>query len=75
MQLTSKFNEGSRFLLCVINIYGKYAWTILLKGKKGTAITNTFQKKFNESNCKPNKIWVDKGPEFYEKNNDIIFAE
>ena len=45
MQLTSKFNEGSRFLLCVINIYGKYAWTILLKGKKGTAITNTFQKK------------------------------
>ena len=55
MQLTSKFNEGSRFLLCVINIYGKYAWTILLKGKEGTAITNTFPKKFNESNCKPIK--------------------
>ena len=25
MQLTSKFNRGSRFLLCVIDIFSKYA--------------------------------------------------
>ena len=25
MQLISKFNEGIRFLLCVIDIYSKYA--------------------------------------------------
>ena len=28
MQLTSKFNKGFRFLLCVIDIYRKYAWVV-----------------------------------------------
>ena len=34
MQLISKFNKGFRCLLCVIDIYSKYAWVILLKNKK-----------------------------------------
>ena len=28
MHLKSKFNKGFRFLLCVIDIYSKYAWVI-----------------------------------------------
>ena len=31
-------------------------------------ITNAFQKIFDESNRKPNKIWVDKGSEFYKRS-------
>ena len=34
MQLISKFNKGFRFLLCVIDIYSKYAWVIPLKDKR-----------------------------------------
>ena len=34
MQLISKFNKGFRFLLCVVDIYSKYAWVIPLKDKK-----------------------------------------
>ena len=34
MQLISKFNKRFRFLLCIINIYSKYAWVIPLKDKK-----------------------------------------
>ena len=34
MQLISKFNKGFRFLLCVIDIFGKYAWVVHLKDKK-----------------------------------------
>ena len=78
MQLISKFNKGFRFLLCVIDIYSKYARNIPLKDKKGIKITNAFQKILAESNCKPNKIWVDKGSEFYNRsmksflqNNDV----
>ena len=56
MQLISKFNKGFRFLLCVLDIYSKYAWVIPLKDKKGTTVTNAFQKFLNESNLKPNKI-------------------
>ena len=49
-----------------------------LKDKKGISIVNAFQKIFKKSECKPNKIWVDKGSEFYNnsfkkwlKDNDI----
>ena len=56
MQLISKFNEGIRFLLCVIGVYSKCAWVIHLKDRKGISITNAFQKILDESNRKPNKI-------------------
>ena len=67
MQLISKFNKGFRFLLCVIDIYSKYAWVVPLKGKKGVSIVNAFQSILKKSNRKPNKIWVDKGSEFYNR--------
>ena len=76
MQLISKFNE--EFRLSVIDIYSKYAWVVPLKDKKGVSIVNAFQSILNKSNRKPNKIWVDKGSEFYNRsmkswleNNDI----
>ena len=56
MQLISKFNKGFRFLLCVIDVYSKYAWDISLKDKKRIIITNGFQKILDESKGKPNKI-------------------
>ena len=65
MQLIKNFYKGFRFFLCLIDIYSNYAWVIPLKDKKGITITNAFQKILKESNCKPNKIWVDKGSEFY----------
>ena len=65
MQLISKFNKGFRFLLCVIDIFSKYAWVVPLKDKKGVSIVNAFQKILDDSNRNPNKIWVDKAGEFY----------
>ena len=78
MQLLSKFNKGFRFLLCIIDIYSKYTWIAPLKDKKGISIVNAFQKILKESDRRPNKIWVDKGREFYNnsfkkwlRDNDI----
>ena len=59
MQLISKFNKGFRFLLCVIDIFSKYAWFVILKDKKGMTIVNAFQKIINDSKRKANAIWVD----------------
>ena len=61
MQLIRNFNKGFKFLLCVIDIFSKYAQVIPLKDKKGISIVNGFQKIINNSKKKPNKIWVDKG--------------
>ena len=78
MQSISKFNKGFRFLLCVIDIFSKYAWVVPLKDKKGAGIVDAFQKLLDDSNRQPNKIWVDKGSEFYNnsfkkwlKDNDV----
>ena len=49
MQLISKFNKGLKFLSCVIDNYGKYAWVIPLKHKEGNTITNAFQNFFGKS--------------------------
>ena len=39
-----------------------------LKDKKGITITNAFQKILKESSHKPNKLWVEKGSEFYNRS-------
>ena len=70
MQLISKFNKGFGYLLCVIDIFSKYLWVVPLKDKKRCKYCNAFQKILKESNKKPNKIWVDKGGEFY--NNSFL---
>ena len=44
MQSISTFKKGFWFLLCAIDIYCKYVWVAPLRDKKGTKITNTFQK-------------------------------
>ena len=68
IQLISTFNKGIRFLLCVINIFSKYAWVIPLKDKKGVTIVNAFWKVLSKSDLKPNKIWIFKGSVFYNRS-------
>ena len=68
MQLISKFNKGFRLLLCVIDIFSKYAWIVSLKDKKGASIVNVFQQILNKSERKRNKIWLDKESEFYDNS-------
>ena len=79
MKLISKYNKGVRLLLCVIDIFSKYAWVVPLKDKKGVNIVAASQCILKHSDRKPNKIWVDKGSEFYNasvkkwlQDNDIV---
>ena len=58
MQLMSKFNKETRFLVCVIDIFSKYAWVFALHE---ITIANAFQKVLNRSEHELSKIWVDKG--------------
>ena len=52
MPLLSKFNKRFRFLLCVFDIFSKYAWVVSVKDKKGISIVNAFQIILKESNHK-----------------------
>ena len=52
MQLLSRYNKGIRILLCVIDIFSKYAWVVPLKDKKGISIVKAFQSILKQSNSK-----------------------
>ena len=67
MQLISKHNKRIRYLLCLIDLFSKYARAVPLKNKKGATINNAFQSILDKSKRKPNKIWVDQDTEFYNK--------
>ena len=44
MQSLSKYNRGIKYLLCVIDLFSKYAWVIPIKDKNRTSIVNAFKK-------------------------------
>jgi len=66
MQAFSKYNKRVKYLLTVVDIFSKYGWMIPLKNKTGTEVAGALQKVFKKR--KPEKLWVDKGKEFYNKH-------
>ena len=79
MESFSSENKNVKHLLCVIDVFTKYAWVKPLKNKKGKTALNAFIEIASEPNCKPNKLWIDRGREFYNKlmlewldNTDIL---
>ena len=58
MQLTSKYNKGITYLLCVTDLFSKYACVVPLKERKGVTIVNAFQNILDRQKRKPEKIWV-----------------
>jgi transposase-like protein len=67
MQSFAKFNDGVKYLLSVIDIFSKYGWIVPIKDKTGKSVADAFDKIFTSSGRKPDKLWVDKGKEFYNK--------
>ena len=65
MTLLSRFNKEIKYLLCVIDLFSRYAWVVPLKDEKGESIVKGFKKILDSSKRKPNKVWVDHGSEFY----------
>ena len=66
MTALSEDNEGVKYLLLVIDIFSKYGWIEPLKNKKGKTLANALKTIFKER--KPEKLWTDKGREFYNKD-------
>ena len=71
MTALSKENEGYRFLLLVIDTFSKYGYLIPLKDKKGETVADALKDIFKKR--KPEKLWTDKGREFYNKDvKDLV---
>ena len=62
----SKWNNGVRYLLMVIDVFSKFGWIEPLKNKKGETVVKAFNK-ILKTGRKPKYLWSDKGVEFYNK--------
>ena len=66
MSAFKEYNDDYRYLLLVIDIFSKYGWIIPLKDKNGETVAEALKTIFKER--KPEKLWTDKGTEFYNKD-------
>ena len=74
MRALSKENDGYNFLLLVIDTFSKYGWIVPLKDKKGETIVKALKEIFKESGRRPDKLWTDKGREFFNKDvRDLVY--
>ena len=72
-------NDGYRFILCVIDIFSKYAWCEPIEDKKARTILKMLKKIITGQKVTPFYLWCDEGGEFknkiiekYLKENNII---
>jgi hypothetical protein len=75
MQEWNYQNKGFRYMLNVIDVFSKYAWSIPLKDKRGLTVVDAFKQIVKQSGRVPKHIWVDQGKEFYNKNMDEWLQE
>ena len=77
----SKYNNNYKFILTVIDIFTKYAWAIPLKNISGLSIINGFKTILSKGphggseHKKPEKLWVDRSSEFYNKTFKSLLRE
>lgn len=67
MRTYSKYNDGFNYILCVIDVFSKYAFARCLKKKNSETIKECFESIFTEANVTPTHIQSDKGTEFVSK--------
>ena len=63
----AKYNKNYKFIFTIIDNHTKYAWAIPLKDKSGKSTTTAFKSLIKKAKRKPDKIWSDRGEEFYNK--------
>ena len=61
----AKYNKNYKFIFTIIDNHTKFAWAIPLKDKSGKSTTTAFKKLIETSKRKPEKVWSDRGKEFY----------
>ena len=63
----AKQNDGDKYILCIIDVFSKFAWCIPLPDKKAVTILKAFKNVIKQSKRKPEKVWCDRGSEFYNE--------
>ena len=76
------FNDGYRYILCIIDVFTKFAWAVPLKNKMAATVLFAVEAVVSKSKRIPEKVWLDHGSEFYNKqfqawakdNNIVMYS-
>lgn len=68
MRTYSQYNDGFNYILCVIDVFSKYAFARPMKKKDSETVKKCFESIFAEAKATPRHIQSDKGTEFVSKN-------
>ena len=76
----SRYNDGVCFILCCIDCFSRYAWTVPLKNKSSVTVLYAFDSILKSSLRRCTYLQTDKGREYlngnfqsYLKRNNILF--
>jgi len=72
-QAFSRFNREIRYLVTVIDVFSKFGWMLPLKDRTGVSVANALKEIFKQR--KSEKLWTDKGQEFYNKHVNALGIE
>ena len=69
-------NLNHKFILVIIDTFSKYVWAKGLKNKTAIATANAIEDVIiNESKTSPEKLWTDRGTEFYNTAVNRVLRE
>ena len=74
VSLLAQDNGGYRYILTVIDIFSRYAWSRPLKTKKGEEVAAAFKDIFDEGRI-PKRIQSDQGKEFENRHVRALFQQ
>lgn len=73
MQSYSEYNDGFKYLMCVIDVFSKYAFVRPMKNKNAETSKQCFESIFHAAKATPRHIQSDKGSEFIANSVRLYF--
>ena len=68
MQPYSRINQGYRYILCVIDVFSRYAYVRPIKSKSGPDVAEALEDIFRDTQNTPKYLQTDQGKEFYNQH-------
>ena len=70
-----KANRSYSYILLVVDVFSRYAWTRPLKNKSGKAVASAFEDIFRKEGRVPKALWSDSGREYLNADVRRVMEE
>lgn len=61
-------NDGMRYIMCIVDVFSRYAWCVPMKNKDAKTSWEAFSSVLRSSESQPKNLWCDEGTEFINRS-------